>query len=295
MELFPSFTRAEDPASSASKLNDLCQGSLFHSIEYELSGIINKINNIDNLNESEIKDIIVRQHSMILNYDLFLASSETRAQAQILFTNKRFLKCFLDVIRLLQLSNHEKVCINKLAYDYYITPNNDPEISNMLYKLSTEVNGREVVVLSGVIGMNEARILSMIRNSTFVEEKAIHRVNTYIIKCDLDLSVKDVVNIYYYLFERFGTLFTYAMMESKPSNLSNFENKKFDNISIALLEMLNSLTSVDIRKVLADYAFTLKMVKTNTRVRFAIKSAIRFNRIISILREIELTENITIP
>jgi hypothetical protein len=74
-------------------LDELHQGSLFHSIEYELSGILEKINNIDNLNDKEIKNIIVKQHSMILDYDLFLTSSETRSQAQALFTSKKFLRC----------------------------------------------------------------------------------------------------------------------------------------------------------------------------------------------------------
>ena len=251
--------------------------------------------NINNLDEEEIKKIIIRQHNMILNYDLFLMSPDTRTQAQVLFTNKKFLKCFLEVIRLLNISQHEKICINKLAYDYYIIPNNNPEISNLLYQLTTEVNGKEVIALSSIIGMNESRILAMIKNSTFKEEKAVHRVNTYIIKCNFDLSVKDIIIIYHHLFERFTNLFIYSMMEAKPNNLSPIENKKFDNTSIALLEMLNSLPEMDIRKVINDYAFTLKMVKTDTVVRFAIKSAVRFTRIISVIKQVEIAENINIP
>ena len=68
MEFFSSL-HSEDKISS--ELNTLQQGSLFHTIEYELSDIVNKITNIDNLDENEIKNIIIRQHTMILNYDLF--------------------------------------------------------------------------------------------------------------------------------------------------------------------------------------------------------------------------------
>ncbi len=292
MSLFPSF-HAED--NSSAKLDEVKQGSLFHSIEYELSGIMNKIDNIDTLNENEIKDIIIRQHSMILNYDLFLMSNETRIQAQRLFTNKKFLLCFLDVVRLLDLSQHEKICVNKLAYDYYITPGKNMEISTLLYQLTTEVNGKEVILLSSVLGMTGARVLAMIRNSSFKEEKCVHRVNTYIIKCDMELSIKDIIAIYCSLFDRFTNLFVFTMMESKPNGLSVEENKKFDYISAALLEMLNTLTTADIRKVINDYAFTLKMVKVNTTVRFAIKSAVRFDRIISVIREVEIAENMIIP
>ena len=135
----------------------------------------------------------------------------------------------------------------------------------------------------------------MIRNSTFKEEKAVHRVNTYIIKCGVELSVQNIVNIYCFLFERFTNTFIYTMIEAKPNNLSEIENKNFDNISIAILEILNSLNSIDIRKVISDYAYTLKLVKVDTVVRFPIKVMRRYDRIIKIIKEVELTEDINIP
>ena len=294
MSLFPSLYNDND--KSFDDLNQLQQGSLFHSIEYELSDIVKKIKNIDNLNESEIKKIIIRQHSMILNYDLFLMSNETRQDAQTLFKSEKFLKCFLDVIRLISLSSHEKICINKLAYDYYINPYGcDPRVCDLLYQLTTEVNGREVIVLSGILGLRDAQILSMIRNSTFNIEKAVHRVNTFLVKCNNDLSVTNIVNIYCHLFERFTDVFIYTMMESQPNSMTPLMKKKYDNISIAILEMMNSLTSSDIRKVLYDYGYILSMVKVNTKIRFALRTAERYNRIISVIKSIEIQDNIKIP
>lgn len=294
MSLFPSLYNDND--KSFDDLNQLQQGSLFHSIEYELSDIVKKIKNIENLNESEIKKIIIRQHSMILNYDLFLMSNETRQDAQTLFKNEKFLKCFLDVIRLISLSSHEKICINKLAYDYYINPYGcDSRVCDLLYQLTTEVNGREVIVLSGILGLRDAQILSMIRNSTFNIEKAVHRVNTFLVKCNNDLSVSNIVSIYCHLFERFTDVFIYTMMESKPNSMTPLMKKKYDNISIAILEMMNSLTSADIRKVLYDYGYILSMVKVNTKIRFALRTAERYNRIISVIKSIEIQDNIKIP
>lgn len=293
MSLFPSL-QVED--ESFNKLNELQQGSLFHSIEYELSDIVKKIKNIDNLNETEIKQIIIRQHSMILNYDLFLMSNETRQNAQILFQSEKFLHCFLDVVRLLTLSNHEKICINKLAYDYYINPNGcNSRVSDLLYQLTTEVNGKEVIVLSGILGLRDAQILSMIRNSTFNIEKAVHRVNTFLVKCNNDLSITAITSIYCHLFERFTDVFIYTMMESEPIGLSPLMKKKFDNISIAILEMMNSLSSYDIRKVLYDYGYILSMVKVNTKIRFALRTAQRYNRITSVVKSIEIQDNLYIP
>lgn len=298
MGLFASLN-SEDAFENEHKLDTLYQGSLFKSIEYEISNIVSKIDNIDQFDANQIKDIIIRQHNMILNYDLFLINNDNRQEALKLFTNKRFLDCFINVIRFLDLDRHERICLNKITYDYYILPNKDQEVADMLYRLTTEVNGKEVIVLSGILGMHGAQILSMIRNSTFNEEKAVHRVNTFLIKCNQELSVQQIISIYCYLFERFTHPFVYTMMEAKPIGLTPEQNIKFDNISKAILEILNSLTSDDIRKVLQDYAYTLNMVKSNITVRFSLKSAVLFTRIQQVIKSIELdndgVNDLTIP
>ena len=291
--LFPSLSIPDND-----KIKDLdkpLQGSLFHSIEYELSGIINKITNINSLDDKEIKSIIVRQHNMILDYDLFLKSNETRMQAQILFTNKRFLRNFLEVIKIINLSKQEIICINKLAYDYYIMDNKDQETSELLYMLTTEVNSKEVMVLSGMIGINGARVLAMISNSSFKQEKIVHRVNTYIVKSNQDIDIATIIKIFCFLYERFTYPFIYTMLESKPSNLTPEQNRQFDRISMAMLEMLNTLSDTDMKKILCDYAFTLNMVKQNTIVRFAIKSATRYSRILKTIENISIVEGLDIP
>lgn len=294
MKLFPSIRTSEGDKPSG----DLSQNNfipVFHSVEFTLSTIVDKISNIDNLNELEIKNIILRQHKMILNYDLFLKSDESRKHAQKLFTNKRFLQIFLDIIGLLDLSQEEVICINKLAYDYYISQDNDQEISNLLLQISYQLNNILVLRLSGKLGMNGSRILSMIANSTFKVEKKVHRINTFLIRCNLELSIQDIVDIYCILFERFTYPFIYTMLEPKPSNLTPEQLKRFDAISIAIITILNSLTSEDMKKVLFNYAYTLKLLKTNVNresnnqlvVRFALRSAIQYPRMLKVIDSIE--------
>lgn len=261
---------------------------IFRSVEYQLSTIVEKISNIDNLNEEEIKNIIVRQHQMILNYDLFLASEKSRGYAQKLFTNKRFLQIFLQIVGFLQLPKDEVICINKLAYDYYITSNKDSEISDLLLQISYQINNVLVIRLSGKLGMNGARVLSMIANSSFKDEKNVHRINTFLVRYNYELSVQDIIDIYCILFERFTHLFVYSMLESKQPNMTEVQLRHFDNISLALLAILDSMTSADIKKILYDYAFILKLMRTNFSVRFSLKSAKSYKRIQEIIKEIEL-------
>lgn len=275
------FDSLKKPSDEEEKLLKIHSGPVFHTIEYELSGIVTKINDIDNLDEKEIKDIILRQYGMILNYDLFLTSQDTRFHAQTLFTSKKFLRCFLDVIRLLQLTEHQKICLNKLAYDYYVldTELKDKEIVDLFYQLSSEVNSIEVTVLSGILGITGARTLAMVRNSSFKEQICVRRVNAYIMRYPEELNLQNIVNIYCYLFHRISNLFIYTMMESKPAYLTKFQSDRFDLISVAMLELLNSLTTADITKVLQDYAVSIKMIRVDTTVRFAIKTAKAYERI----------------
>ena len=269
----------------------------FKSIEFTLQTIVDKISNINNLNEDEIKNIIMRQHSMILNYDLFLKCDETRNQALKLFTNKRFLKIFLDIIGLLSLTNEEIVCVNKLAYDYYITPYNDPEVSDYLLRISYQINNVLVIKLSGKLGMNGARILSMIANSSFRVEKNVHRINTFLVRCNLELTVQNIIDIYCILFERINYLVIHTMLEVKPPNLTLDQSRRFDAISIAILMLLDSMTSEDIKKIMFNYAYTLKLLNTNYNVRFALKTAYEFPRILQVIKEVELDsfEELLIP
>lgn len=284
MELFPSLKKSIENWDDSLSERII---PVFHSVEYQISTIVEKITNIDSLNEDEIKNIIVRQHKMILDYDLFLSSTESRKYAQELFTNKRFLQIFLQVIGFLQLSKDEIVCVNKLAYDYYIMSNKDPEVSDLLLQISYQINNVLVIRLSGKLGMNGSRVLSMIANSSFKEDKNIHRINTFLVKYG-ELSVQDIIDIYCILFERFSNLFIFSMLEYKCNNMTNSQLKTFDNISLALLAILDSMTSEDIKKILYDYAFTLKLIRHNFTVRFSLKSAKAYPRILEIIKEIEL-------
>lgn len=283
MSLFPSYDNISDDEL-------LDQNSvatpLFHTIEYTLDTIVDKINNIDNLDESEIKSILVRQHSLILNYDLFLSSSKTRSFAQKLFSNKRFLKLFLNVVGLLNLSDHEIMCINKLAYDYYIIPNKDSEVSDLLLSICNNINNIDVIKLSSRLGIAGARTLSMINKSSFQIEKRVHRINTFLVKCNIDLSAQDIIDIMCMLYDRFTQPIIYTMLESKPMNLNNDQSLKFDLISSAIITILDNLSSDNLKKVLYDYAFTLRLVKQGIPVRFSMKS-IPNPRFQSIISEIE--------
>ena len=269
------------------KNKEVLEGPIFKSVEYNIDTIVDKIINIDDLDKEEIKNIIIRQHKLILNYDLFLSSRKTRMYAQKLFSDIKFLEIFYSIIGLLQLTDHEMTCINKLAYDYYILADKDPKVSELLLMICNATNNIEVIKLSSRLSITNARTLSMIARSTFRVEKKIRRINNFLVKCDATLSAQDIVDIMFILYDHFTDPIIYTMLESKPDNLTPAQSLKFDTISSVIITILDNMTSANIKKVLYDYAFMLKLTKqNNTKVRFSMKS-IPNSRIQSIIKEIE--------
>lgn len=260
----------------------------FGIIDYTISSIVDKIKHIDTLDEEEIKKIIIQQHDTILNYNLFLQNSETRKQAQDLFTSKKFLSIFIKVINILNLSTHEITCINKLTYDYYVFPDKDNEIFDLLMQISNIVNYKLVIRLSAYLGMNGARILAMIRNSSFKLEKVVHRVNTFLVRCNIDLNIEAVIGIFCILFDHFTYPFIYTMLYEVPKNITEEELNRYNIVSAAMICMLDSMTTEAMKQVLSSYAYTIKLCNIKN-VRFGLKNITTNKpRIINTIRNIEL-------
>lgn len=276
-----------DKLDNTTKKDEVINKPIFTSVEYTIDTIVDKIINIEELDKEEIKSIIIRQHRLILNYDLFLSSRKTRMYAQRLFSDAKFLEIFYSIIGLLDLSEHEMMCLNKLAYDYYIIPEKDNRVSELLLAICNATNNIEVIKLSSKLSIPNARILSMISRSTFRVEKKIKRINNFLVKCNADLSAQDILDIMFILYDRFTDPIIYTMLESKPDNLTPEQSVRFDTISSVIITILDSMTSANIKKVLYDYAFLLRLkFNGDVKVRFSMKT-IPNPRIQSIIQEIE--------
>jgi len=276
--------------------------NIYTTIEYKISTLVEMIDNVDSISDEDLKGVIIRQHKMLLSYDPFLSNQNNRKAALKLFTNKRFLNLFLQVIQSLNLSREEVVCINKLAYDYYVFTDKNIEISELLLSICYLINNNLIVRLSAKMTLTNARVLSMIANSTFKVEKKVHRVNAFFLKKDnkYEFTVQDYIDIYMILFDHFLELFTYSMLESWnidpiTDDITQLQYDRFLRISAALLLMLDSLTSKDVETVLRNYGYTLSIVP-NKSVRFSIKNIKRYDRIKQIAYNLEINEgDIKIP
>lgn len=270
----------------------------FKNIDYVIETIVKKFEDISNIDEQDLKDIIKRQYHLLLNYDNFVSGN--REFAQKLFTNKKFLKCLLDLINILDLDREECVCINKLCYDYmtFKDSSKDTEIENMLLSISYYINNNLVIRLSAELPIREARMLAMFANSSYKTEKNIKRVNwflTYILP-----NGYNITNIYIILFDHMMYPIIYTLLDVN-NNLDNnsVAKKNYDQITATIITLLLCMTSDDMIKVLTNYGYIWKLYgKPAVRYQFKnLPEHEQFSRLKNALTRIELGpyDDIEIP
>lgn len=282
-------SEADDP------LNQIVKSPI-KTIEYTIEEVAARIDSIDMLDDNEIKKIIERQHEIFLNYKLFISQPEKRRILLKLFSNLKFLKIFNSVVGALQLSNEEIICANKICYDYYISLVRDKDVVCELLLMSSIINFDLSIKLSAMLGVDNAKALAMIYNSTFRLEKRVHRVHYFLINYTFtELTTQDIVNILCILFDKdFTKVFISMMLECKLPSYNNEQVKRFDDISSAVISILDSLSTKDIQMLLLDYANFLR-INNIQYVRFSMKTLVNKERIIGCINQVEFSSNLLIP
>lgn len=244
----------------------------FTTIEYSMDTLVSKLESVDGFSDKEIQEIIYRQYNTILDYDLFLRD-KGRTVMQELFQNERFLKNLIICVQNMQLNGHQTICCNKLAYDYIIYASRQPvtekftRISKLLLELSAKVNSKTVLILSAIIDITSAKNIAMVRKSSFKEELNVQRLNNLLIESEAELSQQTLLDIYSKLFTRVTTLFTETMFQEPPSG-NEKRMKIYNNITMVMVYILDSMTSDNIAEVLKNYSVSYHM-RGNPPVRFS--------------------------
>lgn len=260
----------------------------FSTIEFSISTIVEKLKKVNMLSDEEIRDIIFRQYNTILDYDNFLKDRKSRETVQELFKNERFLNNLIYCVERIKLNAYQVTCLNKLAFDFIITYGNTNQVvRDLLTELSLRINTDLVLPLSAIIGIEPAKYLSMVRRSSYDEVSIASRVNTYLIKSGLEIKEQEIINIYAILFKRISNLFVVTML-NMPDNLNQSEMVRYDEMSKAILDILDNMPSEEIMKVLSNYASSWSLFG-EPKVRFSLQrlhnSYGRITKVVRILLE----------
>lgn len=273
----------------------------FSVIEYQYDSFLK---NIDTMSDIKIRDII--KYGNYLDYDNF-NDPKTRKVFEALWTNMRFienLKWLLmnDNIFLNNTRRIYTTAINKIVYDYYISFIKDDvtnnKVLNTLLDISEIINFDYILKMSTLIDKQSAKFICLSRFSSFDKRECVKRLVEFIQNLGYDFTVKDIVYIFVLFYgESFSDLFNTIMTHTIDYYQLNPNQKKmYDNTSLAIVSIVNSMSDIEMRNLLQSYGSYLMLIDYGGKVRFSIRNlSSDYNRINSMVEFVENRFEIHIP
>lgn len=286
---------------SENNSNDMVPISLSTNPALNPNILKERIKNVNDISEKELYDMLYISYSSILT-DIFIHDDKETLD---MFFNSKFLNVFTHVINSIRLSPNEIIYCNKLVYDYLTIgkDKNDQYTKSLLLNLSKNVNSMSIPKLLS-LGLPEefCIFIALARNSSLKESVNIRRMNHLIISSSASImSEQMIVDIYQVLIDNFTELFKSTMYDpysdEELNNISDGAGDIYSNMSLAIIDILNTMSSTDIRKVLLSYAMDYKLTKNTTNIRFSIKtlSISEYQRIYDVVDFLLTNESIIVP
>lgn len=239
--------------------------------EINIADTVDIVNN-PNINNGLLDSII--SNGTINNYtdnDLFnLLSNNLRGFLLNIFERKdqryikmiisdRFLRILIQVVQSTNIDYMNMIYLNKLCYDYLTLDDNSKNniISDLIYKLAKINNNKYIPILIGA-GIPEkiACYIVLSRFSTNNEFINVRRMNFVILTANINFTEQMIVDVYQNLFTKVSQLFEATMLDVIDTTEQWYTediDERNSLITLAVLDILNSLPSDAIRRVLDDY------------------------------------------
>lgn len=241
--------------------------------------------NFDMLNRSVFKQSIPQFGSMTENQISVLIKNnidviandilhDDSAYASILVDSK-FISAFIRAINSIPIDYSTKLACNKITYDYFTSDNPDPFIKQKYLNMSRIVNRESINKLISIgLDENTACNLALCRYSSPNEKTNIKRLNFSIYHRDPNIMNEQmIVWIYEKLFNRISDLFQATMFEvyTEQQQIEFGDNfmEVYGTVGLAVLLILNNMTSDNIRKVLIGYEAEWQFLQ-RPNVRFSL-------------------------
>lgn len=214
----------------------------------------------------------------------------------------RFLRVLIQVVNSIEIDYVNTIYLNNLCYDYLTLDDDyeDGEISDLIYHLARIVNKKYIPILIGLgIPEKTACYIVLSRFSSDDEFLNVTRMNFVIMNAKTYFNEQMIVDIYQNLFIRVTQLFEATMFDVVDTSEEWYTDEideRYSLITLALLDILNSLSSEQITRVLNDYiavSATSKYYKGKTRCDLRALSS-DYSRIRSIVEKMN-SDGLLIP
>jgi hypothetical protein len=271
---------------------------LSNSFTINIESFLKKFKELDTMSDNELYQLAKATYPMVL--ESTVANKDT-GLAITLFNNARYVTALINVFNSVTLTYSQRVYCNKLAYDYLRAKGQkDAMIVQLLQNLANTVN---IDILPNLLGAGLDRqlstLISIARYSSTDEYVTVKRVNRIIFDTSsAALMTEDrIIQIYQVLYWNCMTkLFKGIMYDAYPKELldasSDDSNEIYSTINLAVLTMLNTMTSKDIRSILKSYYDDY--INFPCQPRFKMKLSEDYYRINEIIYQLE-SEGVYIP
>lgn len=259
-------------------------GTVEEKSSFLLNVIDNLLSNIQNKPSNEVNSFIRRYYTSFFNYSLFTESEHSRSSIQRLFTNRIFISELADHIGLLNLNNQHISFLNRVIYDYYCLSEKDNVVYQKMLQISSFINGNLIIKLSSKMDINNAKLLAMIANSTEEDRVKVHRINLFIINCDIEFTIQNIIDIMFFLYDRFLYPIIFTLLEDESSCIHEFGKGGLQKLRSAIITILLSVPMEKMKLILTDYNYIVISNGINPPVSL---KAIKDERLQQCIKELE--------
>lgn len=230
------------------------------------------ISSIPQMDENQLSNL-VRNHLDSITSDIL----NNDPSYSVILRDRKFVSAFVRTILNSPISFETRTACNKITYDYLTCPDSDNYIKDQYIMMSKVINSDVIGALRSIgLDDNTADILALCRYSSFNEKTNVKRLNFAMYQKPVQIMTEQmIVWIYEKLFTRISDLFYATMFEVYSPEQEDIFGENFmeiyGTVGLAVLLILNNMTSINIRKVLVGYSDEWQLSR-RPKTRFSLHS-----------------------
>ena len=234
--------------------------------------LLDSIINTGTLNNYSDEDLFVLLSNNLRRVLLNIFEKEDQNYIKIIISDK-FLRVLIRVVNSIEIDYMNKIYLNKICYDYLTLDDKsiNPTICDMIYQLAKITNKKHIPLLIGSgIPEKVSCYIVLSRFSTNNEFSNIIRMNFVIMNAKCNFTEQMIVDVYQHLFDRVTMLFEATMFDVLDTTEEWYTeeiDERYSLITNAVLDILNSLPSDAIKRVLTDYVQLYHMSYNGNKTR----------------------------
>lgn len=239
-----------------------------------------KMMDITSMSNEELFDFVKSNYLEIMR--MIFSGKENEQKYLSLFLDNRFLTNLITVLsNALQIPLDIKMNACKIAFDYMSsTKMQKDEMTYALIKQVAEIVNRDTLFdLFRMVPRDLALYLTVAKYSTNSESINIQRMNFIIAQAGSTVFNEQKIIDTFIHFGKFSGMRMTSLLESHmfsvdPTNISEDMEEMYSTISMAILDMLNHMSTSEIRQVLINYSndFMMKYNSDYRVVRFSLRN-----------------------